>query len=91
MDTEYRGSVEWSEDSELESFIHRMMASTSKELRFLDILQRDFPQYASSLCTLDRRLKHFGIKFIDYGINVDKDREAFNTEKDGPGQLWSTV
>ena len=32
-------------------------------------------------------MKHFGIKFVDYDTTVDQVREAFNAEKDCPGQL----
>ena len=64
-----------------------MAARNFQKAEILDCLQRDFSQYAWSLGTLSRHMKHFGIKFVDYGTTVDQVREAFNAEKDGPGQL----
>ena len=64
-----------------------MVARNLRRAEILDFLQRDFPQYAWSLGTLSRRMKHFGIKFIDYDRTVDEVREAFQAEKKGPGQL----
>ena len=84
---EYNRNNEWIEDHELENFIRCMVARNLRRAEILDFLQRDFPQYAWSLGTLSRRMKHFGIKFIDYNRTVDEVREAFQAEKKGPGQL----
>lgn len=50
-------------------------------------LQRDFPQYAWSLPTLSRRLAHFNIKYIDYGVDIEEVKAAVGLEIDGPGRL----
>ena len=43
--------------------------------------------YAWSLRTLSRRLQHFGIKFINYAIDVEDVKRAVVKEMDGPGRL----
>ena len=58
-----------------------------KRSEVLDSLKRDYPEYAWSLPTLDRRMRHFDIKYINYETTVDEVVAAFNTENDGPGQL----
>ena len=58
-----------------------------KPSEVLDFLKRDYPEYAWSLPTLDRRMRHFDIKYINYETTVDEVVAAFNTENDGPGQL----
>ena len=51
-------------------------------------LPRDYPEYAWSLIpTLDRRMRYFDIKYINYETAVDEAIAASNTENDGPGQL----
>ena len=47
----------------------------------------DFPQYAWSLRTLDRRLREFDIHFSDTRISVEEVKEAIKNELDGPGCL----
>lgn len=53
----------------------------------LDFLERDFPQYAWSLRTIDRRLREFDIHFCDTRISVEEVKEAIKNEFDGPGCL----
>ena len=53
----------------------------------LDFLKRDYPEYAWSLPTLDRRMRYFDIKYINYETTVDEVVAASNTKNDGPGQL----
>lgn len=51
----------------------------------LDFLKRDFPQYAWSIPTLDRRLRHFNIKYTDTNVSVDEVRVAVSEELRGRG------
>ena len=48
-----------------------------KRSEVLDFLKRDYPEYAWSLHTLDRRMRYFDAKYINYETD----------ENDGPGQL----
>ena len=57
-----------------------------KRSEVLDFLKRDYPEYAWSLLTLDRRMRYFDIKYINYETTVDEIVAASNTENDGPGQ-----
>ena len=53
----------------------------------LDLMKVHYPMYAWSLRTLSRRLQHFGIKFINYAIDVEDVKRAVVKEMDGPGRL----
>ena len=53
----------------------------------LDFLERDFPIYAWSIPTLDRRLRHFNIFYTNTNVTVDEVKEAVGKELEGPGQL----
>jgi hypothetical protein len=53
----------------------------------LDFLTHDFPQYAWSLRSLDRRLRHFNLYFNDNSVTVDEVIQAVETELKGPGRL----
>ena len=53
----------------------------------LNFLKSDYPEYAWSLPTLDRRMRYFDIKYINHETTVDEVVAASNTENDGPGQL----
>ena len=53
----------------------------------LDFLKRDFPRYAWSIPTLDRRLRHFNIFYTDTNVTVDEVKEDVGKELAGPGQL----
>jgi hypothetical protein len=53
----------------------------------LDFVKRDYPNYAWSLGTLSRRLKHFGIQYVNHTTTVEDVETAVREELDGPGQL----
>ena len=71
---------------ELQSSIKHYVMQNMKWSEVLDFLKRDYPEYAWSLPTRDRRMRHFDIKYINYGTTVDEVVAGFNTEN-GPGQL----
>ena len=78
---------EWQNDEELQSSIKHYVMQNMKRSEVLDFLQRDYPEYAWSLPTLDRRMRYFDIKYINYETTVDEVVAVSNTENDGPGQL----
>ena len=53
----------------------------------LDFMTRDFPQYAWSLRTLDRRLRYFEIYYNDDNVGVADVMDAVGKELLGPGKL----
>ena len=72
---------------ELQSSIKHYVMQNMKLSEVLHFLKCDYPEYAWSLPTLDRRMGYFDIKYINYETTVDEVVAAFNTENDGPGQL----
>ena len=65
----------------------RMVSRNLKRAEIVDFLQRGFPQYTWSLRALDRKMKNFDIKCVEYGINVAEDRDPFSAQRDAPAQL----
>ena len=61
--------------------------SNFKRSEILDFAQRDFPEYTWSTATLDRRLRHFGIYYINYDTPVAAVSDAVQKELEGPGKL----
>ena len=78
---------EWQNDEELQSSIKHYVMENMKRSEVIDFLNRDCPEYAWSLPTLDRRMRYFDIKYINYETTVDEVVAASNTRNDGPGQL----
>ena len=50
-------------------------------------MKRDYPQYAWSLGTLSRRLKHFDVSYTNYNVTVGEVEEVVREEQNGPGHL----
>ncbi len=48
-------------------------------------MEKDFPQYTRSVRTLDRRLRHFDIYYVDKVVEVDQVKEAVAKKLEGPG------
>ena len=61
------------------------MRQNLKRSEILDFVKRDFPEYAWSIATLDRR--QFGIRYIDYTTSIGAVSEAVQQELNGPGKL----
>ena len=57
---------DWVEDEQLVADIRKYVMQNMKREEALDFLRRDYPQYAWSLPTLSRRMRHFGIKYVNY-------------------------
>ncbi len=51
----------WKEDKHLEKTLSQYVKEGLRREEILDFLSRDFPEYACSLRTLDRRLQYFDI------------------------------
>ena len=78
---------EWKEDNQMENDLKTYVSQNLKRSEVLDFMQRDFPQYEWSLATLDRRLRHFGIHYIDYDTPLTVVADAVQKELEGPGRL----
>ena len=78
---------DWVEDEQLVADIRKYVMQNMKREEALDFLRRDYPQYAWSLPTLSRRMRHFGIKYVNYNTDLEEVRQAIQTKLDGPGKL----
>ena len=58
-----------------------------KRKEIMDFLERDYPQYAWSFRSLDRRMRKFAIYFTDKDVTVDQVKDAVKKELEGPGKL----
>ena len=50
-------------------------------------MRRDYPFYAWSVPTLDRRLRYFDIRYIDLKLSISTVTNAVRKELEGPGKL----
>ena len=78
---------EWKEDNQLENDLRKYVCQNFKRSEILDFVQRDFPEYTWSTATLDRRLRHLGIYYINYDTPVAAVSDAVQKELEGPGKL----
>ena len=53
----------------------------------LDYMVRDFPDYACSIRTLDRRLRYFEIFYTDVDVTVEQVEQVVRQELEGPGNM----
>ena len=58
-----------------------------KRKEMLDFLKRDFPNYAWSIPTLDRRIRYFNIFYTERNVTLDEIKEAVGKELEGAGKL----
>ena len=80
-------SSSWKDDEELKAYLEQYVRQNLKRSEILDFVKRDFPEYAWSVATLDRRLQQFGIRYIDYTTSIGAVSEAVQQELNGPGKL----
>ena len=77
----------WKEDENLEKTLHQYVKEGLRRHEILDFLSRDFPEYAWSFRTLDRRLQYFDSGYTDRNVTIDQIQTAVRKEMEGPGQL----
>ena len=80
-------SLNWQNDENLKDDLQRYVVENFHGKEILDFVRRDYPQYAWSLGTLDRRLANFDIKYINYDVDIHEVEAAVRDETNGPGQL----
>ena len=83
----YLRNVDWKEDQSLRNDLENYVKENLRRNEILDFLNRDYPQYAWSLSSLDRRMQYFNISYINNNVTVGQVREAVAKEIDGPGKL----
>ena len=66
--------IPWREDVRLQEDLRNYVRQNMKRKEMLDFLKRDFPTYAWSMPTLDRRLRYFNIFYTDTNVTLDEVR-----------------
>ena len=77
----------WQGDQLLCSDLKQYVAANYHRKEILGLLQKSYPQYSVSIPTLDRMLRHFDIRYIDYQTSEQQIRSAIQNELSGPGKL----
>ena len=77
----------WKADDYLKNEITRYVTQGLKRTEMLGFLRSDFQQYAWSIRTLDRRLRHFQIFYTDKTVSVEDIRTAVGKELKAPVNL----
>ena len=81
---------EWKGDSDLKFQLESLVKKAYERSETLHVTQKDFPQYTwGCIKTLDRRLRHFNVRYIKYETPVKDVRNAIRKEMEGPGRLLS--
>lgn len=79
----------WKNDQKLQNdFKNLLIARNIQRLDILDFMGKDYNVYEWSLRALDRRLKHFGITYIDAHTPLEVAKEAVKKEFDGPDAMF---
>ena len=74
-------------DLRLKQDLEKYVRQGLKRDEILNFMLRDFGEYAWSLRTLDRRMRHFDIRKTDTDVTVEEVTSAVRKELDGPGKL----
>ena len=77
---------DWEKDEQLKSDLERYVLGNYSRQEILDFASRDYPEYAWSLPTLNRRFNFFGIKYIRYETSVEDVKKVIQEEMESPGQ-----
>eukprot|EP00794_Sanderia_malayensis_P002878 gene2878-3329_t len=70
-DDKMKRNVEWKNDTVLKTALEGYSRENFKRTEMLSFLEKDFPQYAWSLRSLDRRLGEFKINRVDKDVSFD--------------------
>ena len=81
----YPRNDSWRDDFALKEDLTKYVRQGMQRKEMLDFFKRDFPRYAWSIPTLDRRLRLFNIFYTDTNVTVDEVKEAVGKELAGPG------
>ena len=77
----------WKED-DLQGALQTYVKQGLQREESIDFLRRDFPQYAWSIRTLDRRLRHFEVYYKDDTVSVEDVKEAVKKEWKAQESYW---
>ena len=71
----------WREDLKLREDMERYVRQGYKREEALDFLKRDFPMYAWSIRSLDRRLRCFEIYYNNPEVSVEEVKDAVKNRR----------
>ena len=78
----------WKDDIDLKIALEDLVKKGYKRSEILVTVRKDFPQYIwGCVKTLDRRLRHFSINYIEYDTPLETVQDAIAQELEGPGSL----
>lgn len=77
----------WKNDDNLKKILEGYVQKRYSRAEILDFISQDFCQYKWSIRSLDRRLKHFNIRYINYNVPLQEIETAVDKELSGPGRL----
>jgi len=80
------GNVNWKEYLDLAKDLKQYVASNMQRSEILDFVKRDYGMYPWSIPTLDRRLRHFVVRYINRNTPVADVVNAVQMELRGGGQ-----
>lgn len=78
----------WQEDVSLKEALSEFVRQGLHRNEILDYMARDFPNYAWSVRTLDRRLRYFEIYYTDIDVTVEQDEQVVWEELKVLGNAW---
>ena len=79
---------EWMNDEDLRFQLESLVKKAYQRSEIVIIMRKEFPQYAwGCIKTLDRRLRHFNINYINYHTPLQDVKNAVEKELEGPGKL----
>lgn len=77
----------WKNDQSLEEDLRKYVARNYQRKEILDFVLLKYSQYKWSMPTLDRRMRHFNIYYINYDTPLERVQDAVREELNGPGKL----
>ena len=69
-------NTSWMEDRDLKEELQKYVRQGLKRDEILNFMERDFGDYAWSLRTLDRRMRHFDIRYTNTDVTVEEVKSA---------------
>ena len=79
---------EWMNDEDLRFQLESLVKKAYQRSEIVIIMRKEFPQYAwGCIKTLDRRLRHVNINYINYHTPLQDVKNAVGKELEGPRKL----
>ena len=77
----------WTGDGSLADDLAKYVRKNFKRAEVLDFVKHDYSNYEWSIPTLDRKLRSFGIKYIDMDSKMETVKDAVQKDLNGQGKL----